>query len=191
MSDLESQKKQLRRDMRARRANLDPAEQRQCSEQLCTSIEQLPGWANCRSIALYLASDGEIDPSAISTRARSLGKQILLPVLADNSLVFATWDEGEPMQDNHFGIPEPGTSAARVAAADIDIICLPLVAWDKAGGRLGMGGGFYDRTLANIQVPTLVGLGHSFQEVAEVPMESWDARLEFIATENGLTQCQG
>ena len=66
----------------------------------------------------------------------------------------------------------------------------PLVGWDRHGGRLGMGGGFYDRALSNISDPVLVGLAHENQRVDEVPSERWDITLDYVATDAGLYHCR-
>jgi 5-formyltetrahydrofolate cyclo-ligase len=68
---------------------------------------------------------------------------------------------------------------------------MPLVGWDRQGGRLGMGGGFYDRALAGIKGPLLVGLAHAVQEVPQVPIDDWDVPLDFVVTESALHQCRG
>ena len=93
--------------------------------------------------------------------------------------------------NNRYNIPEPPASAPRCAVAELHIIFLPLVGWDLHGGRLGMGGGFYDRTLSGISGPLLVGLAHDSQRVEEVPQESWDIRLDYIATDAALYRRQG
>ena len=62
--------------------------------------------------------------------------------------------------------------------------------WDGHGGRLGMGGGFYDRTLSGISGPLLVGLAHENQHVDEIPLENWDIALDYVATDVGLHRCQ-
>jgi 5-formyltetrahydrofolate cyclo-ligase len=73
----------------------------------------------------------------------------------------------------------------------LDIILLPLVAWDTQGHRLGMGGGYYDRSLAGVQNVIKVGLALELQKVEALVTEPWDIRMDFVATENGLIQCQG
>ena len=85
------------------------------------------------------------------------------------------------MADNRFGIPEPVTDET-IAVKDLELILLPLTAFDLQGNRLGMGGGFYDRTLAALadKKPLLVGLAYDFQEVADCPVEDFDQPLQMI-----------
>ena len=86
---------------------------------------------------------------------------------------------------------EPPPAAARRSANELDIIFLPLVGWDEFGNRLGMGGGFYDRTLAGVRQPLLVGLAHDCQRAERVPREAWDISMDFVATGSALVRCQG
>jgi 5-formyltetrahydrofolate cyclo-ligase len=154
-------------------------------------IAALPGWHAAQRIALYLAADGEIDTLPLSDLARAQHKQLFLPVIeADNSLSFAEWLPDSALCTNRFGIPEPPAQATRYPAQDLDIILLPMVGWDLRGARLGMGGGFYDRTLAAVTGPLLVGLAHANQQVDRIPLEGWDISLNFIASDAALHYCK-
>ena len=184
-------KTELRNILRQRRRRLDEAQQRAAARALCHQAERLPAWPGARCIALYLAADGEIATDFLGERARALGKRLFLPVIgSDNSMEFAEWAGNAPLETNRYGIPEPPLTAVRCPVAELDIIFLPLVGWDRSGGRLGMGGGFYDRTLAKLSGPVLVGLSHAEQEVPEVPREEWDVPLQFVVTDTELVRCQ-
>ena len=192
MSDSKLSKAQLRNELRQRRQALGPAEQLAAAKAAAAFILQLPDWPGARRIALYLAADGEIDTGELAQLARSQDKQLFLPVIErDNHLSFAAWLPGSHLAANRYGIPEPSGDAKRCATNTLDIIFLPLVGWDLHGGRLGMGGGFYDRTLAGTSGPVLVGLAHGNQQVDRIPREDWDIPLDFIATDTALYCCQG
>jgi len=128
--------------------------------------------------------------------AWSMGKECYLPVLTanhDKSLLFAPYAPGDPLIYNRFGIGEPYVAARhRVKARHLDLIIVPLVAFDNKGNRLGMGGGFYDRTLGYLKTrslwmkPRLVGIGYSLQKVNAIDSQSWDVPLTCIATEDGV-----
>jgi 5-formyltetrahydrofolate cyclo-ligase len=179
----------LRADLRQRRRGLSAAEQQSAANAAAAFVTQLPNWRAARNVALYLAADGELDPAPIATRARQDGKSLFLPVITTRkTLCFHPWPQGAPMATNQFGIPEP-TGGEATPVRDLDIIFLPLVGWDPRGGRLGMGGGFYDRSLGGIEGPTLVGLAHECQRVTVIPMQDWDVRLDFIATGHALHAC--
>lgn len=184
-------KTELRSTLRQRRRRLDEEQQQAAARSLCHHVEMLPAWPAARCVALYLAADGEIATEFIGSRARTLGKTVFLPVIgSDNTMEFAEWTKSCQLATNRYGIPEPPRDAARCPAAELDIIFLPLVGWDRCGGRLGMGGGFYDRTLAGLSGPVLAGLGHTQQEVPEVPREAWDVPLHFVVTDTELVRCQ-
>jgi 5-formyltetrahydrofolate cyclo-ligase len=186
-----SSKAQLRKHMRQQRRALDAPAQRVAANAVSSLITGLPGWSGASRIALYLANDGEIETSALAALCRSEGKQLFLPVITnENSLEFATWDSNITLEANRFGIPEPGGDAERCSASALDIVIMPLVAWDLQGGRLGMGSGFYDRALAGVSGPLLVGLAHAMQQVGCVPSEPWDIAMDFVVTDNALHRCK-
>jgi 5-formyltetrahydrofolate cyclo-ligase len=192
MSDSHRIKTELRTAMRLRRKALSRAAQHAAAQALTNSVFNLPDWASAQRVAIYLAADGEIDTKPLEKVARGLGKQLFLPVInSDNSLSFAHWHVDDTLLINRYDIPEPPATATRCAVAELHIIFLPLVGWDLHGGRLGMGGGFYDRTLADISGPLLVGLAHDNQQVEEIPQESWDVALDYIATDVALYRRQG
>ena len=185
-------KSQLRSELRQRRQALGQQAQSAAARGVVSSVTNLPLWSAARRVALYLAADGEIDTGPLATRIRNSEKALFLPVIqADNSLRFAAWHSSEPLLSNRYGIPEPAPDAALCPVEELDIVFIPLVGWDRAGGRLGMGGGFYDRTLEGVRGPVLVGLAHDVQEVDNIPRENWDVPLDFIATDTTLYCCQG
>jgi len=187
-----AQKAALRRRLRERRRSLSAREQAAAAESITRLVLQLPGWGEARNIALYLAADGEIDCAALAGTARRQDKNLYLPVInTDNSLSFAAWAKDEPLLENRLGIPEPAAHATRCLPAVLHILFLPLVGWDSGGGRLGMGGGFYDKTLADVRGPLLVGLAHDCQQATKIPREEWDVTLDFVVTPSGLHDCRG
>ncbi|QFU77504.1 5-formyltetrahydrofolate cyclo-ligase [Halioglobus maricola] len=192
MSSIASTKTALRQDLRAARRQLPDAARAEATQQLALHITRLPGWQSFQGIALYLATDGEIDTSAISELVLAAGKRLYLPVVAEGgTLEFARWGgTTKGTQLNRYGIREPDTHSPRIATEALDCICLPLVGWSTDGSRLGMGGGYYDRTLANATGPIKTGLGFELQRQETLPRESWDVRLDFVATETNLYSCK-
>ena len=190
MHDTHLSKPDLRRLMRQRRQALSEDDRAKAAICLTQNVLALEAWQDASKIALYLANDAEADPSLLAKELRHAGKTPYLPVIQqDNSLCFAPWVEFSELRNNRFGIPEPQTPASK--AAELDIILLPLVAWDIHGNRLGMGGGFYDRSLSGACDVLKVGLAYELQRVETLPAESWDVNLDFVATEATLIQCQG
>ncbi|UCJ18160.1 5-formyltetrahydrofolate cyclo-ligase [Pseudomonas sp. MM211] len=186
---------QLRRKLRQQRRALSPAAQRNAALALYRQLAQHPLFRRARHIALYLANDGEIDPHLLIAAAHARGKQVYLPVLKSwprTSMVFQRIDAHEKLAGNRFGILEPQRNNQRQRKTwALDLILLPLVGFDQHGGRLGMGGGFYDRSLAyrtrrkNWHKPTLLGLAHACQQVDSLSMASWDIPLNATVTDDG------
>ena len=162
---------------------------------LANQVCRQPSFLYSNRLACYLANDGEIDPEYIIRTAWRLRKQVYLPVLSpfQSKLYFAPYKAGMAMHINRFGIAEPACSpSAWVTAWQLDLMLLPLVAFDENGNRLGMGGGFYDRSLAYRQSrtrsirPKLIGLAHELQREERLAANSWDIPLDMIATEERI-----
>lgn len=182
---------QWRRLMRSRRQALTPAEQQAASQALAERLLASPLLQQAQCIGLYLANDGELDPAALVAPLWQQGKQLCLPRLhpfASGQLLFLRYQPQSILLTNRFGIPEPQLDVrAVVPLAQIDLLLCPLVAFDLAGNRLGMGGGFYDRTLSRWQgQPQLLGLAHDCQQVTALPNALWDVPLPQIATPSQL-----
>jgi 5-formyltetrahydrofolate cyclo-ligase len=192
MPDLSSRKSELRSQIRNARRELDATTRTRAAQHLAHNVSTLPSWSQSRSLALYLPQDSEIDTAPLARLARAAGTELYLPVIeAGNKLTFALWQTDKGLICNRFGIAEPGADAPRKSIGAIDLVCLPLVAWDSSGERLGMGGGFYDRTLAGVTGPLKVGLAYEIQHRHALPHEPWDISLDYVATEAALYRCHG
>ncbi|MGB1140804.1 MAG: 5-formyltetrahydrofolate cyclo-ligase [Halioglobus sp.] len=188
--DVAHRKATLRSELRQRRRALSADEQLGAARAVATAITQLPSWSGANKIATYFAADGELDPSELMALARRDHKQVFLPVITPQStLVFHRWDPDATLTTNRYGIPEP-LDGDVVQAGELGYIFMPVVGWDPAGGRLGMGGGYYDRSLQSLSGPTLVGLAHDCQRLDSIPLERWDIRLDYVATASGLHACR-
>lgn len=194
-------KLELRRQLRAARRNLTERAQRQHSQSAIRHLLTHLKFICARHIALYWPADGELDLTDICY----LNKDWYLPIVSEavrpfepTRLLFQKFEGTGQMILNKFGIPEPGYNPARlISILNLDIILLPLVGFDKQGNRLGMGGGYYDRSLARIgqntswRKPLLVGVAHSIQEREALERENWDIPLDAIVTERGITSVSG
>src|SRR5690606_22917134 len=134
-------KAELRRTMRARRRALSPDEQKLAAQRLAQQLGRTRLFRVSRRVACYLPDDGEIDPTVVVARLRAMGREVYLPVLsrlARESLWFAPAEPHAPLAPNRYGIPEPQVPARRLVRAHrLDLILLPLVAFDSRGNRLG------------------------------------------------------
>ncbi len=184
----------LRRQMRARRRALSPSERHHHSLALERNLASSPQFLRSRHIALYLPNDGELDLRPVIARAEAMGKRCYLPVLSPlyhNRLWFAPYHQGDELQLNRFGIPEPILNWRQMRPVwTLDLVLTPLVAFDLQGNRLGMGGGFYDRTLAYLgrrrywRKPHLIGTAYEFQCVEALEIQHWDVPLSGVVTES-------
>ncbi|MDB6047387.1 MAG: 5-formyltetrahydrofolate cyclo-ligase [Pseudomonas sp.] len=186
-------RQQLRTQLRKTRRALNRTQQRQAARGLYRQLSQNPLFRRARHIALYIPNDGEIDPRMLLRAAQRRGKKTYLPVLSAwprTKMVFQRVRPGEKFIPNRFRIPEPRVNLARQRVVwALDLILLPLVGFDELGGRLGMGGGFYDRSLAyqsrrkNWQKPVLLGLAHECQKVHRLAQASWDVPMQGTVTD--------
>ena len=183
----------LRRMLRKARRELTPSQQRKAAQGLYRQLAQHPLFRRAKHISLYLPTDGEIDPRLLLRAAQRRGKATYLPVLSAwprTKMVFQRVRPGDKLLPNRFRILEPQVNASRQRQVwALDLVLLPLVGFDDAGGRLGMGGGFYDRSLAylarrkNWRKPTLLGLAHECQKVERLAQASWDVPLAGTVTD--------
>ena len=177
---------QLRQQIRKTRANLTALQQQQAEDSITQQALALIEERNAQHIALYISFDGEISTEKLIKILWMQGKQVYLPVLHPfnpNHLLFLRYLPETPMLKNKFGILEPKLNVQNVLPLkELDILFTPLVAFDKQGNRLGMGGGFYDRTLQNWRNSSFipVGLAHQCQQVEQLPTEVWDVPLHQI-----------
>jgi 5-formyltetrahydrofolate cyclo-ligase len=185
----------LRQQMRAQRRAVPKAIAEMASQKLAEHVLHLPILKEAQHIAMYCANDAEIDPTPLFEQLHALGKDCYLPVLdveTSGHLVFVRHQLHEPLKQNRYKIPEPHISNDRIFPADkLDVVLMPLVAFDKQGGRLGMGKGYYDRTFAFLcekvlSKPFLLGLAYAFQCVEAIDVEPWDVPLFGVVTEEGF-----
>lgn len=182
------QRHALRRELRQRRRALTPAAQQQAARQLAKYLRHSPALRHAKRIALYLPNDGEISPQPFIEYLWRCGKTPYLPQLhplRQGRLWFLPYTRHALLRPNHFGIPEPRSQRA-VPPHQMDVVIMPLVGFDQQGNRLGMGGGFYDRTFARRgQRPMLIGVAHACQQVSHLPIQSWDVPLHGLLTDQG------
>ncbi|WP_456373477.1 5-formyltetrahydrofolate cyclo-ligase [Thiolapillus sp.] len=185
-----------RQQMRASRRALDPACRLALAKAACRHLVSLNRFTNARRVALYLAADAELDPFPVLEKACLMGKQCYLPVLhpvREQSLWFARWQPGEALRPNRYGIAEPvWKPQTLVKPWALDLVLMPLVAFDSKGNRMGMGGGYYDRSFAwrfgrrFWKGPMLVGYAYELQKVKNIKVSDWDVPLDAIVTESAV-----
>ncbi len=196
MRSLASRQQQRLQLRQARRA-LTPHEYARRSEAVAQRLANHRLFRAAQHIACYLPNDGELDLSGVMGRAWAMGKTVYLPVLSTihhNHLHFLPYAPGDTLVANRFGIPEPVMHSRHVIQLmRLDLVLTPLVGFDAAGNRLGMGGGFYDRTFSFLRrrqcwrKPRMLGVAFDLQCCAEgLLSQSWDVSLDGVVTESGL-----
>lgn len=176
----------LRTELRARRRAIPAPQRIAAADALADRLFALPFAPPAGYVAGYWALDGEIALHAWQTRLPE-GCIYCLPVLQPGALKFAPWRFGDALVTNRYGIPEPDVAASSLLdASDLALIVMPLVGFDARGHRLGMGGGWYDRTLAFRHdapaPPWLVGAAFDEQQVDALDAAAWDVVTDAICT---------
>ncbi len=177
----------LRRQLRERRRAIPAAERIAAADALAQHLLALPFAPHGGHVAGYWAADGEI---ALHRWQLGLPADVVycLPVLHGQVLRFAPWRPGQALTSNRFGIPEPDVDPSQALPAEaMALVAMPLVGFDGAGNRLGMGGGWYDRSFAfrqrEVPPPWLVGVGFAAQRVPSLAAAGWDVPADAICTE--------
>ncbi len=181
---------ELRQTLRRQRRALATAVQGGHARAVARWLMAHPKLQRARRVGLYLAVDGELALEPLRRRLLAAGILPLLPVLGTQTLAFRPWRQGSAMRKNRYGIAEPLTGPT-IPVDALDVLLLPLTACDRRGNRLGMGAGWYDRTLARCsqqgRCPWNVGVAHALQRVPQLEPAPWDVPLDALVTEQGLT----
>lgn len=195
-SDNPGSVKQLRNALRAKRRNLTAFEQAEASLSLAENLLEVDRFRFRKRIGIYLSNDGEVDLNPLIHWFWQRSADLYLPVLSPvrpGSLWFAPFFPDQNLKTNRFGIPEPVFRPNQLITPQaLDMVLTPLVGFDNYGNRMGMGGGYYDRTFAfkkrtNSSVgPLLIGTAHRCQQVPELSTNSWDIPLTAIATDERI-----
>lgn len=167
------------RRLRKRLAETDPS----AAARAAGHVDALPAG---RTVALYRAMGSELDTDALSVALEAAGRRLCLPVVLqrDAPMIFRAWSPGEPLELDVAGCPAPLPLAD---AVEPDLILTPLLAFDAFGGRLGQGGGYYDRTFSERPHALRIGFAYAGQAVERLILDDHDIRLHGILTETGYT----
>jgi len=195
-SELVSARKALRAQLRARRRNIPAQLRTRAERRVALAIQRHfllhPG----QRIALYCPLRDELGVAAIARLAHRHGAELYLPRLTDRRHHRMSFVEAHgPLRANRLGILEP-SGARTIPARGLDLVFLPLLGFDTAGMRLGMGGGYYDRAFAFLRLrhswrrPKLIGIGFAVQRVAPLARASHDLHLDAVVTEEGVITCR-
>lgn len=182
----------IRTQIKQQRRQLSIENQQIAAHKATQLLKRQRSFTNSQHIAVYLPMNGELSPLPLVELARKTGKHIYLPVLMpflSNRLWFAPWSPDTKMKANPFGIPEPVFHGKHLIPANrLDLVITPLVAFDPDCHRIGMGGGYYDRTFSFLRFrqhwrsPKLIGLAYEFQKLKHIDTQAWDVPLHTVVT---------
>jgi len=184
-------RRQLRRELRAKRRAMPAAARAQADRAIYAQLRHLPEYRRARSVALFLAFDGEPSLAALVASARRQRKRLYVPVLHGLTMTFAELEPDAKLTANFFGIMEP-TLGPRIDPRELDLVLTPLVAFDDRGVRVGVGRGYYDRTFKFLRQrshwlrPKLLGVAYELQRVEPLTPSSWDVPLWGVVTETAV-----
>jgi len=183
---------EIRQRNRKLRSALKPAQLVPAAAALAQKITGMDVYHEANRLAVYFAVNGEISLDPVIDHALQVGKQVYLPNLDRRSLRFSPYFRQQKMRINSFRIPEPDVADDEMLQPDqLDLVLAPLVAFDSERNRIGMGGGFYDRSFAmrkepGTQHPVLIGVAHELQRVKNIIPHEWDVRLDMVVTDQAV-----
>ncbi|MEA5472131.1 5-formyltetrahydrofolate cyclo-ligase [Spirulina sp. 06S082] len=183
-------KKNLRRQLLQQRQALTPESWREKSDRLCSLLQDIPLFVKATTVLVYSSFRQEPDLSPLWQNKQ---KQWGLPRCVGKSLLWHIWQPENELEKGAYGIFEPAANLPILEAKVVDLILVPAVACDRAGYRLGYGGGFYDRMLALPEWQDKPAIGIVFQSslLTQLPVDAWDRRLDGVCTEAELFLLQG
>lgn len=184
MTGDEAQHAELRTHGRAVRAALSASRRAAASERIVERLLTLPELTAAARVALYHPTGDEVDVLALGDALRARGVATLLPRVEDDALAMVEVTDATPLRDGYLGLREPEGPAVDVAT--LQAVIVPGVAFDPGGGRLGYGGGYYDRLLTRCPAATRIGVAFAGQVVDEIPRSPHDQPVDVLVTERGV-----
>lgn len=193
--DIFSCKQTLRRELRARRLSIPLPQRRRAAHRAAEHAMRLLQSRQVRSVALYLAAGSELSTIPLRMQLHRAGIVVAAPrIVGDGRMAFERLSADTPLRRRRHGILEAARKGRRMRRAAFDLIVVPLLGFDRFGGRLGAGGGYYDRWLARPRIgrrPLYLGYAYAVQEVECTPREAWDIKLDAVITEQGMRWLTG
>ncbi len=183
----------IRRQARTRRRQLSAWRRMRNGRAVCQRVLQQADLLQGRKrVALYLDFDGELPTKDLIRALRRRGRKLYSPVIRDDGMHFLALDRVAAAQLNPLQSSQTLLHASKIKPRQLDLVCVPLTAFDRYGNRIGMGGGYYDRCFsfkhsAPCRPPLLLGLAHECQNWSgRIRRKSWDVRLDYVVTERRL-----
>lgn len=186
---ISAKKSRLRTLYLSRRKKLSESEIRDYSKAVCSGLTSLSDFKKASSLALFYPKGAEVNTTPIFKRSIKNGTDTCFPRVSGKSLHFYKVNRLSELSPGYMGVFEPDAAGERLEADDIDLVLVPGLAFDLSGGRLGFGGGFYDRFLKKIPVSKTVALAFDFQIADHIPVAGHDVKIGRIITESRVINC--
>jgi len=188
---MRDQKNRIRQILRQRKESLTPEERLTKSTRICRYIMDII--SDGETVMVYTSKEKEVNTVPLITTLLKHGNPIVVPIIVkeDISLRLSYLKDRSVLVPSTFGVPEPIGSEIPAAANDVDTIILPMLGFDKHGGRIGYGAGYYDRFLSKNQTLRKIGIAYACQEVEHLPVDENDICMDYIITENGVMYSKG
>jgi 5-formyltetrahydrofolate cyclo-ligase len=187
---MDETKAAIRHAMRRRRRALAPTDVAAAGAAVADAVLALDVLRAAPVLLAYVDLENEIPTGALIASALAAGQRVFLPRCRGDQMTFAEHRLGTALRPGAFGVPEPQGDPGEPGLLATAVAVVPLLAWDDAGGRIGRGGGHYDRAFAGPARPRcLIGLAYAFQHLPRVPHDPWDLRLDCVVTERGVAEC--
>ena len=181
----------LRARIKEKRKQLSDESLKLIGNDILKNIQASISFDDYQKISTYFSVNNEADTSELNNYLWSINKDVFLPKIKQDTLVFSGYNKDQKLSLNNYGIPEPDhIDENLIEAAQCDLMFIPLVAFDSKCNRIGMGGGYYDKTLAfkkggEFKNKTLlVGLAYEFQKIDSIEKNAWDIPMDAIITED-------
>jgi len=198
---MEEKKRKIRQEFLKKRNNLSRDEIKSKSEKIEKELFSLPEFQRAKTVMFYVSFRSEVETEKMTRNALKLKKKIVIPVVHEEKIVvFEIKNLKKELTKGSFGIKEPKKEfRRRVNQKEIDLVVVPGVVFDKRGGRLGYGRGYYDRFLRSKSIRSrmsrsrqcaLIGLAFDLQIARKIPLVKRDMKVDKIVTESGIVDCK-
>jgi 5-formyltetrahydrofolate cyclo-ligase len=188
---MRDEKNRVRQAMRERREAMTAGERLDRSRRICGYVLDLI--RDGENVMTYSSKELEVNTAPLVTALLAAGNPVIVPIIVreDVSLRLSYLEDPAVLAISTFGVPEPIGSEIPARAEEVDTIILPMLGFDRRGGRLGYGAGYYDRFLARNPRIRRIGIAFSCQEAEEIPCDANDIHMNLIITEDGIVYSDG
>ena len=188
---MREQKSSIRAILRQRKDAIEPQDRLEKSRAICRVLMTLV--RDRETVMIYTSKEKEVSTVPLIAALLKHGNPVVVPIIVreDISLRLSYLHDFSVLVPSTFGVPEPIGSEIPAKGEDVDTIILPMLGFDRTGGRIGYGAGYYDRFLEKYPAMRKIGIAFAFQEIGRLPLDETDVRMDYIVTEEGIVYTAG